>query len=251
MTGCQGLLLLASLFVLTEVVAVEYAVHDMLGGLSEQAGTNAETDVCAFCHTPYGAVATTPGWNRSASAADALSAFATMGATRDGEDTAVGSVSLVCMSCHDGTQAMEVSGMSPHLFNGIEGPSSETQARWAARPVLPNRLNHDHPVGVPYAGGDLLALDLSSARVSARLSHDGFQVPERDEVNNVPVWWVETGGVGRQKTDLQLYTRLDTSSNTKMPFVECASCHDPHSKSPMLLRVDGDSAQLCTSCHML
>jgi predicted CXXCH cytochrome family protein len=95
-------------------------------------GTN---QICVFCHTPHGfntsmGEAGAPLWNKSIKAtayttynstgngggtftAGNRNAFAT--ATIDGQILAVGSVSLACLSCHDGTQAMD---------NMINGPGS-------------------------------------------------------------------------------------------------------------------------------
>ncbi|MBF0135901.1 MAG: hypothetical protein HQL65_06650, partial [Magnetococcales bacterium] len=52
---------------------------------------------------------------------------------------------------------------------------------------------------------------------------------------------------------LMLYTR--TLSSVVQPFVECASCHDPHNDSTSgaaqvaFLRRDNSSSQVCLACH--
>ena len=55
---------------------------------------------------------------------------------------------------------------------------------------------------------------------------DGLQTTM---INDKPVWWVDTEespNSSRDKSDMILYTRLNGSNSE--PFVECASCHDPH-----------------------
>jgi len=57
----------------------------------------------------------------------------------------------------------------------------------------------------------------------------------------------------RQRTDIILYSRLQTSKgvSTMQPFVECASCHDPHvSDTLTFLRMDNTGSALCLACHV-
>jgi predicted CXXCH cytochrome family protein len=73
------------------------------------------------------------------------------------------------------------------------------------------------------------------------------------------VWWVKSPNskIGRQKTDLYLFTRTDMidsipdESTLNRPYVECATCHDPHSTNPTFLRMPGGNArsQICLTCH--
>ena len=222
--------------------AVEETPHNMLRGLQAPSAATGETGVCSFCHTPAGGTAATPDWNRSAT--DQLSAFATLGLSGNGGDARLGSVSLVCLGCHDGTQAMDVGGRS-RAATGAVGSTADPRQR----PAL-LLAHYDHPVGMPYGGGASTVLGVPGVDKPGRGRRE-FYPPERDEVNNTPVWWVETGGMGRQKTDIQLYTRIDPLTNVEMPFVECATCHDPHGNRSMLLRIEGEHGQLCTACHNL
>jgi len=81
-----------------------------------------------------------------------------------------------------------------------------------------------------------------------------FVAPNNATINGNTVWWVDTevapNGT-RQKTDMQLYTRsvaaIDAGAN--QPFVECASCHDPHSENNTFLRVSNDGSAVCLACH--
>ncbi len=67
-----------------------------------------------------------------------------------------------------------------------------------------------------------------------------------------PKWWVDTGTAGYQATDFPLYTRTDLVGDpTPQPFVECATCHDPHSQNSTFLRLPGGNtrSQVCLTCH--
>lgn len=60
-----------------------------------------------------------------------------------------------------------------------------------------------------------------------------FVTAQTATINSSPAWWVDTslGTAGtRDKTDMVLYTRDNAGTNE--PFVECASCHDPHVGDP-------------------
>ena len=76
-------------------------------GTTETTGTN---QICVFCHTPHGAdtAAPAPLWNKTLPTGSAFTTYADLkSSTIDGKILTVGSVSLACLSCHDGTQAMD------------------------------------------------------------------------------------------------------------------------------------------------
>ena len=72
--------------------------------------TTGTDQICVFCHTPHGAntgVTSAPLWNRATgSATYTVYTSGTMQATAPG-NTLNGGASLACLSCHDGTQAMD------------------------------------------------------------------------------------------------------------------------------------------------
>jgi predicted CXXCH cytochrome family protein len=84
-----------------------------------------------------------------------------------------------------------------------------------------------------------------------------FTAPQSAVLGNGRVWWVDTGGTGRQKTDMTLYTRGPgaggggyTGQTDPEPFVECASCHDPHTANPTFLRIANAGSAVCLACHI-
>lgn len=86
-----------------------------------------------------------------------------------------------------------------------------------------------------------------------------FKAADSKMINDKAVWWVDTGTTGRQKTDMQLYTRTDASGvgsggatlTGAQPFVECASCHDPHTdQQATFLRISNAGSAVCLACHI-
>jgi predicted CXXCH cytochrome family protein len=262
--------------------------------------TGANTgEICAFCHTPQGSesnVASPPLWNRTAPPMSSYRAYSSLGsATAE----ATGSVSMSCLSCHDGTQAPNIVINTPN--NNLDVPSDEVID-------IGNDLKNHHPVGIPYAGGgqDQNAPDIPPDPIAAYSklaefnrftsiggnkftffnrrgvvsSNDtaafndvgnfsnagnftsakgGFNKSTHSGTGNGTVWWVETPNSknGRQNTDLYLFTRTDaidsipSESTLNQPYVECATCHDPHSTNSTFLRMRGGNArsQICLTCH--
>ena len=131
--------------------------------------------------------------------------------------------------------------------------------------LIGKSLINDHPVGIQYGGGPKTATSIpavGSDYTSAMFNDADFRTAKSQLINGKPVWWVETtgSGVGRQKADMQLYTRSEAAyagtttsllaSNVEQPYVECASCHDPHnSTNATFLRIANTGSALCLACH--
>jgi predicted CXXCH cytochrome family protein len=211
-------------------------------------GVNDNYEVCVYCHTPHGGNkdVEAPLWNKPGG----VQAYRTYdSATIDGKILPVGSVSTACLTCHDGTQAMDTvinapgSGLrSGRMGSGVGALSPNVIAN------LGVDLRNDHPVGVQYGGfndgrGQIdpdfvnSATGLQSALMLGRMR-----------------WWVDTERVpngNRDKTDMILYTR--SVNGVDQPFVECATCHDPHRGSgtnPAFMRLTNKGSNLCLSCHI-
>lgn len=198
-------------------------------------------EICAFCHAPQGAETKVeaPLWNRSISPLSDYKAFSTLGSSTAASS---GSVSMACLSCHDGTQAPNIvintpakNGTGSDSINGTKTDSSSF-------------LKGHHPVGMQYGGGGK-----TQTMPGAPVKLNDFRSTSHSGVNSGTVWWIDTGGIGRQKTDLLLFTRTETSNNLpqSQPYVECASCHDPHNfTGQTFLRVPNTvGSALCLTCH--
>lgn len=259
--------LLGSLMVASSAMAgIANTKHNLGSSGTGPNNTDATGEICVFCHTPHGSEAgvKAPLWNKKVSTTSSYTTYATMNSSSiDGGITDVGSVSIACLSCHDGTQAMDVMVNSPGTGTVVDADNAGLSDKTAGSTVTGNMIigtvgngianlgadiSNDHPVGIQYAGGGITN--------SQTVMNDGdFKAPTKKIINSVPVWWVNTTAAGstsgREKTDMMLYTRTDLSTDTvAQPFVECASCHDPHSDvNKTFLRISNDGSQVCLACH--
>ena len=115
-------------------------------------------------------------------------------------------------------------------------------------------LKNDHPIGIQYGGGGI-----SDGSPTASTRDPDFKAPANAVIGNGRVWWVDTEAAAnntRQKTDMLLYTRGGsagpgyTGQTTPEPFVECASCHDPHTENSTFLRISNAGSAVCLACHI-
>jgi len=204
-----------------------------------------------------------PLWNKVLGAPGSYTQYSTLQTPSfDSQEAPVGSVSLACLSCHDGTQAMDVvvnvPGSGGYNAAGSEIDLGAIDAMTGTPvPNLGTDLTDDHPVSMQYGGGGPAATD-ADGTFTGTLGDSDFVPPVKATINTTsPIWWVDSpaGTAGtREKTDMILYARGDLG--TVQPFVECGSCHDPHNdttagpNSVAFLRIDNTASQICTTCHV-
>lgn len=239
------------------------------GTVHTTAGT---TEICVFCHTPHASdvSAAAPLWNKRVATGATYTTYAsntmTANTATDGVagSTAIGSVSLACLSCHDGTQAMDNMLNAPGSggYDVTGGATSGLAYTWnagaqtsgvmlgTALANLGSDLRNDHPIGIQYCGGGI------GNQVPAGTCNDGdFVTPISASIGGTNVWWVETGGnTTRAKTDMILFNRqflVNSSGGAagNYPSVECASCHDPHTTNTTFLRIANTGSAVCLACH--
>ena len=144
--------------------------------------SNATAEICVFCHTPHGGdnSAAVPLWNRKLNTPTAYKRYGALGtSTFDAEEDAIGSVTIACLSCHDGGQAIDsvinapgsggfivkedyAYGSVPRLGGGdMSGGDVDTATGRLKTPAqgivqnLETDLSNDHPVSMQYAGGGI------------------------------------------------------------------------------------------------
>ncbi|MBX9633779.1 MAG: cytochrome c3 family protein [Magnetospirillum sp.] len=206
-------------------------------------------EICVFCHTPHGSstTAAAPLWNKVLAAPASYTVYTST--TLDGTVDLTNSVSLACLTCHDGTQAMDTvlnapgsGGYDPSgarmaglTWSGSNVDANSGKLLAAAVTNLGNDLSNDHPVGIQYANSSVGTLD------------PDFNLAKQVAGKNV--WYVDSGAAkgtanAKDKYDMILYTK-----NAK-PYVECASCHDPHTdENPTFLRIANTGSAVCLTCH--
>lgn len=173
--------------------------------------------ICVVCHTPHGGdttVVDAPLWNHALTTKTfQLYTSPTLNATVSQPDGA----SKLCLSCHDGTVAVD-------SFGGATGTQLMTGG--AAVGVGPKDLTDDHPISFIYN--------------TALATADGglFDPASRTVI---------IGSGSKTKTgtinDVMLY-------NGKL---QCSSCHDVHNNfvagTGALLRITTAGSALCLACH--
>jgi hypothetical protein len=157
------------------------------GTPNDSAGTanhsTATGEICVFCHTPHGGdvSAAVPLWNRQLGDPASYTRYSANGTTTfDAEEDDIGSVTIACLSCHDGAQAIDALLNAPGSGNYYApGSSTEAQRReWTGGTAMSGSdvggdsrllgtivqnlgtdLSNDHPVSMQYAGGGLAGVD--------------------------------------------------------------------------------------------
>lgn len=229
-------------------------------------------EICVFCHTPHGGDtgAPVPLWNKRLTTAT-FTTYDQLGtSTLDAAITTIGSVTLACLTCHDGTQALDNIRNAPGSggFDATGGGVNGLTWTWAGGGTLTPEgrmqnsvdtggtniyaigtdLRNDHPVSVQYAGGGYSSTNNGPSRDA------DFVPPTR--IGTADRWFVENsfmatngaslgGSAGFDKWDFKLYTRTGTGTPANgatfagepEPFVECGSCHDPHLETTTFLRI--------------
>jgi len=184
---------------------------------------------------------------------------------------------VACLSCHDGTQAMDniINAPGSGGYDITGGGTNGLGYTWAGNVTaaglmstatvanLGTDLSNDHPIGIEYCGGGLSGTG-TTVNGACR---DGDFVADATRLRTVSqngnqVFWIETGTAEgtKTRTDLPLYTRTFAARGAG-PSVECGSCHDPHVSEGQagpngqvaggtFLRVSNASSAVCTSCHV-
>jgi hypothetical protein len=207
--------------------------------------TDSTGEICIFCHTPHGGDtgAPVPLWNKQLSPSAQFTTYDQLGtSTLDAAVDYVGSVSLACLTCHDGTQAIDniINAPGSGGYNGSGGGTTGLAWNWTTGAgatdgtlngngrfvgsvdegganiwAIGTNLKNDHPVSMQYGGGP------SGATVGATRDSDFFPPIPVPGVSNR--WYIEnseavTRGAagattGFDKWDFKLYTR-DTGTGS-------------------------------------
>lgn len=235
------------------VAGISSTKHNLTSG-STSATTlgksDSGTEICAFCHTPHAANATVTGaplWNKKLPTGPfTVYARATID-SNNGTAGSPGANSLICLSCHDGTQAMDsminAPGSGRYTSAGGFGNYYTTDGKMDPSSVamLGTDLSNDHPIGLPYCGGG--ATYAAGVVDTAGCVDKGFNTATSVKIN--------TTLAGSTDQYVVLFPNAAGDNVT----VECSSCHDPHVESKdgtnqtQFLRVSQASSSLCLTCH--
>jgi cytochrome c553 len=233
------------------------------------------TEVCVFCHTPHGgrtdvAGGGAPLWNRALPAGTGYTNYDSPNFDNQQGTLTSGpkGVSLACLSCHDGTIALDAlinapgsggfvlgnrdgslissdpnisfsgggvdlssmregnrpasTGTDPYL-GGLNNFVSDGNATFGMEPFpnLTQDLRDDHPI----------SMRMPAATVDPQFA-DALTNSTTTSANIRPVKRANTVLPTDKRDQIRLY---NTDSN--LDWVECASCHNPHTPRTTFLRL--------------
>lgn len=198
--------------------------------------TDGGEQICIFCHTPHTPTKVIPLWNRSNPATAGWTYYKTGTNLSDEAKNFTGlpadSVSLFCLSCHDGGAAGTVqTSIGDRVVNSRAAGGKITMAAggtWTNGGLFDgaNSLSNDHPIGFNYdtvvtehgAGVDFFARGVAEGK-GAKFFVSGYDA---------------TGAADK---------------------IECSSCHKVHDPgtdaagTKPFLRTTNTGSALCLACH--
>jgi predicted CXXCH cytochrome family protein len=213
---------------------IKQTSHDLSSGgkgMLWDGGTLADPTldrVCIYCHTPHFAVDVTlqpagsymPLWNHELSAVATYQTY-TNGLSPDDIQHQLnatlgqpGSVSKLCLSCHDGTVAVNSYGTE-----GYSKPAVVGKKITASRFLIGTNLSRHHPIGFDYAA--VAAVD--------------------DEIYDATAALGGSNPYGLTIGDLLWKGKM-----------ECSTCHDVHNTKNEGVKftwVEDYQSALCLTCH--
>ena len=211
------------------------SMHD-LSKTNTTAFTTAVTDyaqVCKFCHSPHGAAPASaqvvPLWGHKTTAATyTMYTSETMAAAGYVADAAPSGPSAACLSCHDGTVAVNARMAGGYSYSYGNVTTTSTDFSIVAENSGKAQMGYltNHVVGVKTG-------------------------------SNVDMTTVHPIGVAYNATDVaNFFAAPKTAGMLFNNKVQCASCHDVHNwqgpagtTSGLFLRVTTDGSALCLQCH--
>jgi predicted CXXCH cytochrome family protein len=224
----------------TPGTGIQGTAHDLSsGGAGAAYGGDAALDrICIYCHTPHhsmtAAEATAksvnyyPLWNHDVTVQSFQSYTNGLGSGITNTQHALnadqtggpGTVSILCLSCHDGSVATAAYGNMGNNLNPTKNAGALTVAGTQYQVGASGNLSNHHPIGFDYAA--VVALD--------------------DEINDP-----STGLRGANPNGLTIGDLL--WGGTRM---ECSSCHDVHNtknEGDKFTWVQDTQSDLCLTCH--
>jgi hypothetical protein len=208
--------------------------------------------ICVFCHTPHGGTLDGPLWNRGIpDSAWQHYNSATLSTHLKGADAsrAPNPVSMLCLSCHDGSLAVNHVINEPNNREGaILGPGNATdvfiQDMFGMTPA--SRIGGD-------AAGDTAATGVFTDDHPFSFSYDDVMNSPEYDAGNAKENTLKSVGAA-EILGVRFFAGPTGTNN-----VECSSCHDPHvnydelrggnkAYAPFLITPNTGSA-LCLACH--
>lgn len=240
---------------------VSYTTHNLSTSADETYSgmyvSDNETQVCVFCHTPHGGSLDGPLWNRSSPATSYVHYNSPSLSTylqELGVGRAVEKESLLCLSCHDGSIAIN------SLLNTSNSVPLPTHfgGQSVTIPVMFNPITGTAP-------GALIGASLADLNSYSDLSDDhpiSFKYKSVYDQKTTEFKDIATA----ESKGIRFFPQNETNAAEKR--VECSSCHDPHVMYDPLYQLNGTTTNpnadeiyrpflitsnagsaLCLACH--
>lgn len=174
-----------------------------------------DNQICKPCHTPHGGNETVGRlWNHALTTATYQ--------MHKGQGTAISNIdstSRLCLSCHDGTVALD-------NFGGRTSGTSFV----AGNKLIGTNLNNDHPIGSDAVYPTTPSTSYNPQTINSTGTSSS----------------VVFGG-----NTLRLRPWIDSTGTTKF-VVGCSSCHTVHNRNnnAHMLNVNNSGSALCLTCHI-
>lgn len=217
----------------------------------------ADRQVCLPCHAPHNMPPANYGLTRLWNHTMPNNTY-TLFSTDTTKYVGLDDVSRKCLSCHDGTVAVDNYGVA----GGAYSNTGTTYMPVGYRVGEGQNLTHDHPVGVIYAGlsndgatftvgsgvRNKSPLSFSTSQYSAgnaqALNSSGTSTINTDLTN-----YVDTSGAALPGISKVSFGTLVSGGITYKNIVGCGSCHTPHNPDFKFLKIKNVNSQLCLTCH--
>lgn len=199
------LAVMVSLFIITGSVLAA----GIVGTKHDLSANRDDGQVCVFCHVPHNPTDKTLLWSRDIpNGTFTMYANSTLDGTID--DNLSGTASLLCMSCHDGVTATDITLNNGTNLGGEGGKD----------------LSNDHPVNITYAYGVDPGLKDPDAVECILFGEDDNKTVQCASCHNVHGQNAEIAGV----TETQY--------------------QDNHGNIMKFLRVTPEKSGICLDCHI-
>jgi predicted CXXCH cytochrome family protein len=214
--------------------------HDFTG-LNTRAGVVAMSGVafsdygysCVYCHVPpeeAGAIPEQLGgikdWNRFQPASENYRLYSSH--SLDSQTNAPNPISLLCLSCHDGTMSVDMVIFKPVTFDPVNDKAMHMRINAEDNIESCGKCHNGqvaHDISVKVIGTDLM----NDHPISMQYAGLGFADPDFRPADNA--------------------NGFDNGVRLYDGNVECATCHNVHNpKNELLLRARAEV--LCFTCHV-
>jgi predicted CXXCH cytochrome family protein len=221
---------------LVQAASIVNSKHDIRGTANGSTYDGSSGDeICIYCHTPHNPHRTVPLWNRNNPTSEGWSFYKspTLTAAAQTASFNADSISLFCLSCHDGSTSVGAYVNKPTGSAGADNINynrltNAITAPYANIAESTKNLSNDHPVGFSYT--------------DAQFADSDSQTGGLKSISDVK----NTFGIGGSS-----YNPFFTASPGKTDQMECSSCHKVHDPgtSHNFLRIENEQSKLCLACH--